>query len=305
MFSPFSPRNHGSRGHVKQGWIPQNHLRGHGYASGSRTYRSKARRWQRTSAIGTSPSSAGTSAGASDSRTGLGLGTSAGSSNSTANVKAQMHSSITSSSRGKRKSTARVYGKRQILNSQYQYNRNGFRTHRKRGNNVSNASNMSNSSNTECNTVKKTHGHVQGPHTSRGRARAPSTPRQKHSRTNKNSTNGGINSISRNRSKSQNRAVSTHTKPRTARINYDVRRSRNSHKKSENSREDGSRGEGRESEKVKTYGTSRSRRHGWAAIPAISRYHVGKTIGEGTFGKVKCGRHKLTNIPVNYYYRLL
>ena len=32
--------------------------------------------------------------------------------------------------------------------------------------------------------------------------------------------------------------------------------------------------------------------------PAVSHYAVGKTIGEGTFGKVKKGIHKLTGLPV-------
>jgi hypothetical protein len=36
----------------------------------------------------------------------------------------------------------------------------------------------------------------------------------------------------------------------------------------------------------------------------VSHYIVGKTIGEGTFGKVKKGIHKLTGVKVNSPFTL-
>jgi serine/threonine protein kinase len=34
----------------------------------------------------------------------------------------------------------------------------------------------------------------------------------------------------------------------------------------------------------------------------LGNYRLGKTIGEGTFGKVKIGYHKMTGEKVNYKY---
>ena len=34
----------------------------------------------------------------------------------------------------------------------------------------------------------------------------------------------------------------------------------------------------------------------------LDNYILGKTIGEGTFGKVKLGKHKMTGEKVNYQY---
>lgn len=90
--------------------------------------------------------------------------------------------------------------------------------------------------------------------------------------------------------------------PPTSRSRYTGRRSSRTHRSA--------RRETRRNRDEENHQSSTSRRHqhnkhqqqhgknSWSTGAAVSHYAVGKTIGEGTFGKVKKGIHKLTGVPV-------